>query len=43
MRASIKQVSIPIPTFVKCFSWFLSESGDLSFVRVYSMRREKLL
>jgi len=28
---------------VKCFSWFLSESGDLSFEKVCSMRREKLL
>jgi hypothetical protein len=34
MRASIKQVSIPIPTLVKFFSWFLSESDDLSFERV---------
>jgi hypothetical protein len=38
MMTSIKQVSIPSPTLVKCFSWFLSESGDLSFERVCSVR-----
>jgi len=37
MRASNKQVSIPIPTLVKCFSWFLSESDYLSFERVCSV------
>jgi hypothetical protein len=41
MRASIKQVSIPIPTLVKCFSLFLSESDDLSFERVCSVGRKK--
>jgi len=40
MRASIKQVSIPIPTLVKCFSWFFSESDDLSFERVCYVRRK---
>jgi hypothetical protein len=39
MGTGIKEVSIPIPTLVKCFSWFLSEGGDFSFERVYSMKR----
>jgi hypothetical protein len=43
MRTGIKQVFISIPTLVKYFSWFLIENGDLSFERVCSMRREKLL
>jgi hypothetical protein len=41
MKASIKQLSISIPTLVKCFSWFLSESDDLSFERVCSVRWKK--
>jgi len=41
MRTGIKQVSIPIPTMVKCFSWFLSENGNLSFERVCSVKRKK--
>jgi len=41
MRASIKQISIPIITLVKCFSWFLIESCDLSFERVFFGEMEK--
>jgi hypothetical protein len=41
MRASIKQVSIPIPTLVKYFSWFLSECDDLFFERVCSVGQKK--
>jgi len=36
-----KQIFIPIPKLVKCFSWLLSECGDLSFERVCSMRCKK--
>jgi hypothetical protein len=43
MRASINQVSIPIPTLVKSFSWVLRESDDLSFESVCSVRWKKLL
>jgi hypothetical protein len=33
VRTSIKQVFIPIPTLIRCFSWFFNEGGDLSFER----------